>query len=96
MMDENDDMIPVWVWWNTKGEHQKGWPNKILCWHKNLDDRSKSEKVDLEKHPMCVEIEALAHLAGYDPDYPDDDASEDFTIPAEWWGNPEILIDPDR
>lgn len=90
----NDDMITVWVWWNLPDAeyYSSALPNKILCWFKDLGDRGSSIRVDLEKHPMCAEIEALAHLAGYDPDYCHNDVSEDFTIPAEWWGNPEVIL----
>lgn len=88
-----DEMITVWVWWNNpeNEEHAKDYPPKILYWYKDGEQRWQALRTDLDAHPMCNEIIALANLAGYDPDYPEGDVSEDFTIPAEWWGNPKLL-----
>lgn len=89
-----DEMITVWVWWNNpeNAEHAADYPSKVLYWYKDGEgQRWKSLRTDLDAHPMCKEIIALANLAGYDPDYPEGDVSEDFTIPAEWWGNPKLL-----
>ena len=90
----SDEMITVWIWWNTSDmeSYDINYPEiMVYRWDPEKDTRADAVGTDLTKHPMWKEIEALAHLAGYDPNYPDNDASEDFTIPAEWWGNPETI-----
>lgn len=93
-----NEMITVWVWHNRKDhdDYNKDFPEWTLYYWlgKEKDEgRWSSLRTDLMEHPMAAEIKALADIAGPDPNY-DQDVSDDFTIPKEWWGNPKLLHDP--
>ncbi|MNK93197.1 hypothetical protein D3C87_1133460 [compost metagenome] len=94
MVDETE-MILVWVWYNGKDtkDHNPRYPGRVLYYWPNHETTEHWHciRTDLDKHPMCKEIGALADLAGPDANYPDKCVSDDFTIPKEWWGNPALI-----
>ena len=97
MTDENN-MVTVWVWHNHPDDedYQPKYPEWVLYYWEGKEqnkERWYSLRTDLMKHPMAAEIKALADLAGPDINYAGD-VSDDFTIPAEWWGNPVLLNEP--
>lgn len=95
----NDDgMMRVWLWRNKytdkrNDKETKGVPKlPDLCLVHSPTEAQYSNKqvIDLGAHPLGKEIEAIANLAGPDPQC-SDTCSLDFTIPAEWWNEDEAL-----
>ena len=94
----NDDgMMRVWLWRNkyvnSLGvEHTSvpKLPDLCLVHSPTVAQYSNKYVLNLATHPLGKEIEAIADLAGPDPEC-SDTCTLDFTIPAEWWDETQSI-----